>query len=546
MNQNVRDILQRLKKHRSENRDRPIAGLFEADSARFDRFSAEAAGILFDYSKTSVDQTARELLIELSVAARLPQKRQALFAGDHVNRTEDRAVQHMALRQPAGTAAIIDGEDVMPAIEEVRRAMAEFAADVREGTIEGQGGAFTDIVNIGIGGSDLGPAMATLALAPFHDGPRTHFVSNVDGADVNAVLTSVPAETTLFIVASKTFTTQETLTNAHTARNWFVSACGEAAVENHFVALSTALDRTADFGIRQDRTFGFWDWVGGRYSVWSAIGLSLMLAIGPERFNAFLEGAAEIDDHFQNAQPGENLPILMALIGIWHRNVCFYQTHAILPYDQHLARFPAYLQQLDMESNGKSVTMDGEPVEQDTGPIVWGEPGTNGQHAFYQLLHQGTSVVPADFLIAANAIAPIGDHHQKLVANALAQTEALMVGKSLAQVEKELSDKGLDDDEIARLAPHRVFPGNRPTCTFLYSRLDPKTLGSLIALYEHKIFVQGAIWNINSFDQWGVELGKEMANELLPLVRDDSEAGRGSASTRGLLAAFHGRRRTQV
>ncbi len=536
-------VLEKLHNHRKNNKKQAILDLFEEDADRFSSFSSQCGEILFDYSKTAIDATARQLLIELADAGQFSKRREALFSGAPINITEDRAVQHMALRNPQGRAVEIDGQDVMPAVLEVRQNMKKFATGIRSGTISGiDGGRFTDIVNIGIGGSDLGPAMAVQALAPYHDGPRTHFVSNVDGADINAVLSRVDAETTLFIVASKTFTTQETMTNARTARDWFVKRCGKEAVGDHFVALSTALEKTAEFGIAGDRTFGFWDWVGGRYSVWSSIGLSLMIAVGPEHFEDFLGGAHAVDEHFLTTDTRENVPLLMALVGIWHRNVCGYETHAVLPYDQHLARFPAYLQQLDMESNGKRIGLDGVPVAHHTGPIVWGEPGTNGQHAFYQLIHQGTAVVPADFLIAADANDPVGDHHQKLAANAFAQTEALMVGKSLEQAKRELADKGVSEDAIASLAPHKVFPGNRPTCTFLYPKLTPRVLGQLIALYEHKIFAQGVIWNINSFDQWGVELGKELAGQLLPVVKGEADPVGRNGSTQGLISAFHAMR----
>jgi len=532
-------VLSKLKTHRKDNSSRKILDLFSASEDRFGDFSAYCGGLIFDYSKTFLDADTKKLLVQLAKAAKLENKRSALFSGYHINVTEDRAVQHMALRNPPENSVMVDGKDVMPDIISVRKKMAEYATGIRNGDIHGSGGKITDVVNIGIGGSDLGPAMACLALTPFHDGPRTHFVSNVDGADIAGVLKNLNAETTLFIIASKTFTTQETMTNAATARNWLVGKLGEDAVASHFIALSTALPKIKEFGISEDRAFGFWDWVGGRYSLWSAIGLSLMIAIGPNYFEEFLAGAHEVDEHFQSAPLEENLPVLMALIGIWHRNVCDYDTHAVLPYDQHLARFPAYLQQLDMESNGKRVDLDGRQIEIATGPVVWGEPGTNGQHAFYQLIHQGTSVIPADFLIAANPAEQIGDHHDKLVANALAQTEALMVGKSLEQAVKELQDKGMNAKMIARLAPHKVFPGNRPTCTMVYPRLTPHVLGQLIALYEHKVFVQGAIWNINSFDQWGVELGKELAGELLPLVKGvQKETGR-NGSTQGLLSVLH-------
>lgn len=532
-------VLSKLKVYKEENQTQTILDLFSVDDERFNGFSANCGNLVFDYSKTSIGTETRKLLVQLALAAKLEDKRSALFSGFHINVTEDRAVQHMALRNLSGKPVMVDGKDVMPDIISVREKMAKFATQIRNGEISGAGGKFTDIVNIGIGGSDLGPAMACLALSPYHDGPRTHFVSNVDGADIADVLKNLNAETTLFIIASKTFTTQETMTNAATARKWLVAKLGEEAVVDHFAALSTALPKIAEFGISQDRAFGFWDWVGGRYSIWSAIGMSLMIAIGPEGFEEFLAGAQEVDEHFKNTPFDQNVPVLMALIGIWHRNICDYETHALLPYDQHLARFPAYLQQLDMESNGKRIDLDGNEVAVATGPVVWGEPGTNGQHAFYQLIHQGTSVIPADFLIAANPAHPIGDHHEKLVANAVAQTEALMVGKNLQQATTELLEKGMDASAAARLAPHKVFPGNRPTCTMIYPKLTPHVLGQLIALYEHKVFVQGAIWNVNSFDQWGVELGKELAGQLLPMVMGETSSSERNGSTAGLLAIYH-------
>ena len=516
----------------------PTATLFEQDANRFETFSTRLGDILYDYSKNRLTAETRAQLLDVARAAGVERRRDAMFAGEAINGTEGRAVQHMALRNVSDRAVEIDGEDVMPDIRDVLDRMSGFADAVRSGEAAGKGGRFTDVVNIGIGGSDLGPAMAVLALAPYHDGPRTHFVSNVDGADIHDVLERCDPATTLFIVASKTFTTQETMTNAATARAWLVDAMGEDAVGNHFAALSTALDRTAALGITEDRVFGFWDWVGGRYSVWSAIGLSVMIAVGPDAFRDFLSGAHEVDEHFRTAPLEENVPVLMGMIGVLHRNVRGYATHAVLPYDQHLARFPAYLQQLDMESNGKRVGLDGEPVDHETGPIVWGEPGTNGQHAFYQLIHQGTSVVPCDFLIAANPAHPVGDHHEKLAANAFAQTEALMVGKTLDQAREELRKNGTADEEIERLAPHKVFPGDRPTSTFLYPQLTPHVLGALIALYEHKVFVQGTVWNINSYDQWGVELGKQLAGELLPMVKGETAVKGRDGSTEGLLKAF--------
>ena len=522
------------------------AELFEDDPDRFETFSAQVGEILFDHSKNRVTVETMAALLEVAEAAEVEERRDAMFAGEAINVTEGRAVQHVALRNVSDRAIQVDGEDIMPGIREVLGRMRNFAEGVRSGAVSGRGGRFTDVVNIGIGGSDLGPAMVTLALAPHHDGPRTHFVSNVDGTDIHDVLASCDPATTLFIVASKTFTTQETMTNAATARAWLVARLGEEAVADHFAALSTALDKTSALGIAEDRVFGFWDWVGGRYSVWSAIGLSVMIAVGPDAFRAFLEGAHEVDEHFRTAPLGHNVPVLMAMLGVLHRDVRGHETHAVLPYDQRLARFPAYLQQLDMESNGKRVTREGEAVDCETGPIVWGEPGTNGQHAFYQLIHQGTSVVPCDFLVAAQpayAKPPaMLDHHEKLVANALAQTEALMVGKPITQVTEELRKQGMAEDEIARLAPHKVFPGDRPTNTFLYPALTPHVLGMLIALYEHKVFVQGVVWDVNSYDQWGVELGKQLANELLPMVKGEKPVEGRDGSTMGLLEAFGGMR----
>ena len=519
------------------------ADLFADDPDRFEAFSLELGDLLFDYSKNRVTAQTLDALLDVARAAGVEARREALFGGQAINVTENRAVQHMALRNVSDRPVTVDGEDVMPGIREVLERMRDFAEGVRSGEIAGAGGAFTDVVNIGIGGSDLGPAMTTLALSPWHDGPRTHFVSNVDGTDIHDVLKGCPPATTLFIVASKTFTTQETMTNAATARDWLVRELGEEAVPDHFAALSTALDRTAAFGIPDERAFGFWEWVGGRYSVWSAIGLSLMIAVGPDAFHEFHEGGHRVDEHFREAALEENVPVMMAMLGVLNRNVRGCATHAVLPYDQNLARFPAYLQQLDMESNGKRVTLAGEVADCETGPVVWGEPGTNGQHAFYQLIHQGTSVVPCDFLVAAQPAygepPAMEDHHEKLVANALAQTEALMVGKTIAEATEELRESGMSDDEVARLAPHKVFPGDRPTNTFIYPRLTPHVLGQLIALYEHKVFVQGVVWDVNSYDQWGVELGKQLASELLPMVKGEAEIEGRDGSTEGLLRAFH-------
>ncbi|HEY9549674.1 MAG TPA: glucose-6-phosphate isomerase, partial [Kiloniellaceae bacterium] len=431
----------------------------------------------------------------------------------------------------------VDGRDVMADVREVLDAMAAFAEAVRDGALGGATGQrFTDVVNIGIGGSDLGPAMVTRALSPYHrDGLRCHFVSNVDSAHLSDTLKGLDPARTLFVVASKTFTTLETMTNARSARAWLVAALGEAAVASHFAAVSTNLEAVAAFGIAESRVFGFWDWVGGRYSVWCAIGLPVMIAIGPARFGEFLAGGHEMDEHFRSAPLAANLPVILGLLGVWYRDVWGFGSHAVLPYDQRLERFPAYLQQLDMESNGKRVTLTGHPVSEATGPVIWGEPGTNGQHAFYQLLHQGSDVVPCDFLVAAQAQEALGDHHLQLIANCLAQSEALMRGKTAAEARAELAAGGLDAAAVEALGPHKVFPGNRPSNTLVYRRLDPRTLGRLIALYEHKVFVQGRIWGINSFDQWGVELGKQLAGELLPLLKGKTAVAGRDASTAGLL-----------
>ncbi|MFG1299890.1 glucose-6-phosphate isomerase [Xanthobacter sp. V3C-3] len=516
-----------------------IQDLF-ATPERFDRFSVAYGDLLIDFSKTAITEETLGLLLDLARAGGVEALRDAMFAGEHINLTEDRAVLHAALRDRSDDPWGVDGIDVKPGVEETLRRLADFASAVRDGRIAGaRGGRFTDVVNIGIGGSDLGPAMVTGALAPYHDGPRCHFVSNVDGAHITDVLKGLDPATTLFIVASKTFTTVETMCNAGTARAFIADALGEAAVGAHFAAVSTALERVQAFGISAERTFGFWDWVGGRYSVWSAIGLPVMLAIGPFRFGEFLTGAAAMDAHFRSAPLDQNLPVLLGLIGLWHRNVCQYPSRAIIPYDQRLARLPAYLQQLDMESNGKRVTRDGTPVSRPTGPIVWGEPGTNAQHAFFQLLHQGTDIVPVEFLIAAEGHeATLRQHQDLLVANCLAQSEALMRGRTLEEAAAQLRTKGLPEAEVARIAPHRVFPGDRPSITIAYAQLDPFTLGRIIALYEHRVFVEAAVWGINAFDQWGVELGKELATALLPAVTGGALPAGTSGSTAGLIGHF--------
>lgn len=517
-----------------------LRAAFAADPQRFSHFSVTLGDLLMDYSKCAVNSEVLDLLEELVTTAGVADKRDEMFSGAPINFTEGRAVLHTALRNRSNRPVLVDGRDVMPDVNGVLEAMGKFAEGIRSGDLKGATGkAITDVVNIGIGGSDLGPVMATLALAPFHDGPRLHFVSNIDGAHIADTLKSLEAETTLFIVASKTFTTIETMTNAQTARAFVADALGEAAVGHHFCAVSTALDKVAAFGIDEARVFGFWDWVGGRYSIWSAIGLPLMIAIGPDHFGQFLDGAHAMDEHFRTAPFRDNLPMLLGALGVYHRKVLNYPTRAILPYDQRLSRFPAYLQQLDMESNGKSVTIDGKPVQGASGPVVWGEPGTNGQHAFYQLIHQGTSVIPAEFMIAANGFEPELRHqHELLIANCLAQSEALMKGRTLAEAKSQLTAKGVSDEDADFLAPHRVFSGNRPSITFVYDQLTPFTLGRLIALYEHRVFVEGVIFRINSFDQWGVELGKELATGLLPVVQGKVAATGHDSSTAGLVSAL--------
>jgi glucose-6-phosphate isomerase len=511
-----------LEAHRVEIGRRRINDLFAGDPGRANRFQAQLDGLVLDYSKHRVTDATLAHLLTLARAADVEGKRDALFAAAHVNNTEGRAAMHMALRDFSGAPIMIDGADMRPAIEAERDKMLAFAEAVRSGAVRGATGErITDVVNIGIGGSDLGPAMAARALSPFSGGgPRTHFVSNVDGADIADTLRSLDLTRTLFIISSKTFTTQETMTNAQSARALLAAELGEAAVADHFAAVSTKLDLVAKFGIRAERVFGFWDWVGGRYSIWSSIGLALALAIGRDNFLDFLRGGHDVDQHFTQAPLQDNLPALMGLLGIWYRNAWDYSAHAVIPYDQRLARFAAYLQQLDMESNGKSVTRDGEPVQMATAPVIWGEPGTNGQHAFFQMLHQGASVVPIDFLVAAQPVDADAHHHDLLVANCFAQSEALMRGRTREEAEAMLRAQGLSNHEVARLAPHKAFEGDRPSSTIIYKRLDPRTLGRLVALYEHKVFVQAAIWNINPFDQWGVELGKELCNGLAPVVRD--------------------------
>ena len=535
----MKQIWQALKAHQQAVEHRAILDLF-ADPRRADSFSARLGELFFDWSKTNIDGTARELLVDLAAAAGVEARRDAMFSGRRINETEGRAVLHTALRN-LDTPVFVDGVDVSFALRDTHARMKAFARDVREGHFAGQGGPITDVVNIGIGGSDLGPAMACIALSPYADGPRCHFVSNVDGAHVADTLKDLNPATTLVIVASKTFTTIETMTNAETARAWMAAKVADPAAQ--FAAISTATDKTAAFGIAPARVFGFEDWVGGRYSVWSPIGLSLMIGIGPGYFAELHAGAAAMDRHFRQAPLAENLPVLLALVGIWHNQVLGHATRAVLPYEQRLARLPAYLQQLEMESNGKRVSMDGADLPYHSGPVVWGEPGTNGQHAFYQLIHQGTRVVPCEFLLAARGREPDLEHqHLLLVANCLAQSEALLRGRSLAEATDIMAKKGLSGAERDRQARHRVFPGNRPSTTLLIEVLTPFTLGGIVALYEHRVFVEGVILGINSFDQWGVELGKELALALAPVLDGSSEGTGKDGSTLGLAARIRAAR----
>ncbi|WP_373456007.1 glucose-6-phosphate isomerase [Tropicibacter sp. Alg240-R139] len=525
------DELHRL---RDEGKDREIIDLFAQDDGRAEAFSVETSDLRFDYSKTLIDGAVRSALTELCDTVGLAARRDGMFSGALINETEGRAVLHTALRNLDGGPVLVDGQDVMPGVLDTLARMRAFAYDVRTGAFTGAGGSITDVVNIGIGGSDLGPAMATLALAPYHDGPACHFVSNVDGAHISDVLRPLDPARTLIIVASKTFTTIETMTNARTARAWMSEGGGDPA--RQFAAVSTALDKTDAFGIPPERVFGFEDWVGGRYSVWGPIGLPVMLAIGPQAFDAFLRGGQAMDLHFRSAMWAENMPVLLALTGLWHNQICGYPTRAVLPYDQRLSRLPAYFQQLEMESNGKSVAIDGSALIAPSGPVVWGEPGTNGQHAFYQLIHQGTGVVPCEFMVAAEGHEPdLSHHHRLLVANCLAQSEALMRGRSLDEARTRMMAKGLTGNELERQSRHRVFAGNRPSTTLIYPQLTPFVLGQIIALYEHRVFVEGVLLGINSFDQWGVELGKELATSLAPIVDGDQSADGKDGSTAALV-----------
>ena len=522
---NERPEWRALQERADEMRGRTLVELFEAEPDRVDACTHEACGLTLDASKNHTDAAVREALAALARASDVEGRARRMFAGEVVNPTEGRPALHTALRNRSGEPVSVDGEDVMPGILEVLDRVGAFAERVRSGEWTGRTGQpITDVVNIGIGGSDLGPLMAVEALAPFaHERLRLHFVSNVDGSHLVSTVKGLDPDTTLFIVASKTFTTAETLANARSARAWFLdSGASEADVAKHFVAVSTNADEVAAFGIDTDNMFGFWDWVGGRYSIWSAIGLPLVLSIGMERFERFLEGAHAMDVHFRDAPLEESLPVTMAMLTVWYSNFLGCDTHLVAPYDQYLHRFPAYLQQLTMESNGKSVHLDGTPVEISTGPVVWGEPGTNGQHAFFQLVHQGTRRIPADFILPIESLNPLGEHHELLIANCLAQTEALMKGKSEDEVRAEMASAGASEADIDAIAPHRTFEGNRPTNTLLIGRLDPFALGALIALYEHKVFVEACVWDIDPFDQWGVELGKQLAKS----IKSELDAGR--------------------
>ncbi len=527
-----------LQNHHREIADLHMRDLFAREPDRFAEFSLRWDDFLFDYSKNRITEETLPLLLDLAQQAGLGARIEAMFGGQRINATEDRAVLHVALRNRGRQPIYVDGIDVMPGVLAVLAKMRDFSEAVRSGQWLGfSGQAITDVVNIGIGGSDLGPLMVCEALKHYaQPGLTVHFVSNVDATHLVETLKKLNPATTLFIIASKTFTTQETLSNAWSARNWLVQGLGnEAAVSRHFVALSTNAGAVKDFGIDSDNMFEFWDWVGGRYSLWSAIGLSIAVAVGMDRFEELLDGAFAVDEHFRTAALEENIPVLMAMLGVWYNNFFGASSHAVLPYEQYLSRFPAYLQQGDMESNGKRVTLSGEVVDYATGPIIWGEPGTNGQHAFYQLIHQGTRLVPCDFIAGACSHNPLGEHHPILLSNVFAQTEALMKGKSEAEARLELEEAGLDPAEVAKLLPHKIFPGNRPTNSIIYRRLTPRTLGSLIAFYEHKIFVQGVIWGVNSFDQWGVELGKQLAKTILPELKSTELVSAHDSSTNGLI-----------
>ncbi|WP_060983109.1 glucose-6-phosphate isomerase [Vibrio splendidus] len=530
-----------LTAHFESAQDMDMKELFAQDAKRFESFSTRfGSDILVDYSKNLIDAETMQHLFALANETEVKSAIEAMFGGDAINKTEGRSVLHTALRNRSDNPVMVDGKDVMPAVNAVLAKMELFTHRIVSGEWKGYTGKeITDVVNIGIGGSDLGPYMVTEALTPYKTRLNMHFVSNVDGTHIVETLKPLNPETTLFLVASKTFTTQETMTNAHSARDWFLAEAGDNAhVAKHFAALSTNATAVAEFGIDTDNMFEFWDWVGGRYSLWSAIGLSISLSVGFDNFVELLEGAHEMDNHFASTEFESNIPVILALIGIWYNNFHGAESEAILPYDQYMHRFAAYFQQGNMESNGKFVDREGNPVEYQTGPIIWGEPGTNGQHAFYQLIHQGTKLIPSDFIAPAISHNPASDHHQKLMSNFFAQTEALAFGKTKETVEAEFLAAGKTAEEVAELVPFKVFEGNRPTNSILVKQITPRSLGNLIAMYEHKIFVQGVIWNIFSFDQWGVELGKQLANQILPELADDAQVTSHDSSTNGLINAF--------
>lgn len=532
---------QALEQHWDDIGSRHMRELFQSDPDRFDRMSMQACGMLLDYSKNLADAETVEKLMALAQRAGLQEWIGRMFGGEKINNTEHRAVLHTALRNSSGRPVMVEGEDVMPAVNAVLDQMESFSDVVRSGNWTGYTGKrITDVVNIGIGGSNLGPLMVAEALKHYQ-GPelRVHFVSNVDGTHLVETLKPLDSETTLFIIASKTFTTQETLANAHSARDWCLQALkDEAAVARHFVAVSTNAEKVEAFGIDIANMFVFWDWVGGRYSLWSSIGLPISLAVGMDNFRELLNGAHEMDEHFRNTPLTENMPVVLAMLGVWYHNFAGVKTHAILPYDQYLRHLPAYLQQADMESNGKGVTRDGEQVTYTTGPVIWGQAGTDGQHAFYQLIHQGTQLITSDFIAPVHSHNELSDQHQKLLSNFLAQTEALMKGRTEEEARTELEGEGLNPEAVEALLPHKVFPGNRPTNSIFIDKITPSRLGALIALYEHKIFVQGVIWGINSYDQWGVELGKQLAGVILEELTDESRPGKHDASTEGLIAYY--------
>ncbi|MBM3162297.1 MAG: glucose-6-phosphate isomerase [Chlorobi bacterium] len=530
-----------LQQHKQEMDHLSLRTLFQEDRSRFERFSVRCGGILLDYSKNRITGRTMQLLVELARSAGVEEKRGRMFDGEPINLTEKRAVLHTALRRPPGYSLVVDGLDVSSEVADVLRQMQSFCDRVVSGSWKGfTGKQITDVVNIGIGGSDLGPFMVTEALRPFAHGKiRVHFVSNIDGTHISEALKSIDPETTLFIIASKTFTTQETLTNALSARAWFLGHAGEERhIARHFAAVSTNREKVEEFGIDPSNMFRFWDWVGGRYSLWSSIGLSIALYLGFDRFSELLAGAHAMDEHFLSAPLEKNMPVIMALLGVWYNNFFHATSHAVIPYDQYLHRFPAFLQQLDMESNGKRVDCSGNTVEHATGPVIWGEPGTNSQHAFFQLLHQGPAFIPADFIVPLKSRNPLGEHHDMLLANCFAQTEALMMGKTAEEARKELESAGCDAETLSMLVRHKVFPGNRPTNTIVLDELNPCTLGSLIALYEHKVFVQGVIWQINSFDQWGVELGKQLAKAILPELQGSADVSGHDGSTNALINLY--------